>query len=346
MKDKETLKKQRQKRRKYRLLILLLLLFGTVTLLTTSTYAWFTSNKNVSVESLDVNIEAKNGIQISADGTNWKAMVSKADLAGAKKNGTYTGAVNQLPEKLEPVSTAGIPDTAGRLPMYYGVVETSDTEAHRGEYILTATKEEDIDDSARVDGSIGKYIAFDLFFKVNAETPVFLTGGSGVKSNDTTDTGIKNASRIGFVTLGHIADGSALTDIQALNAGTASSVIIWEQNYDVHTAAGVKQAKDVYGIDTVQAGGTLIPYKGLINTIATSEDILQSDSTDTTKFKEVTPAITTVQGFDTNTALFTLQSGITKVRVYMWVEGQDVDCENNASGGNIKFDLKITTNKE
>lgn len=27
----------------------------------------------------------------------------------------------------------------------------------------------------------------------------------------------------------------------------------------------------------------------------------------------------------------------------MWVEGQDVDCENSASGGNITFDLKIST---
>ena len=27
----------------------------------------------------------------------------------------------------------------------------------------------------------------------------------------------------------------------------------------------------------------------------------------------------------------------------MWVEGQDVDCENNASGGEINFDLKIST---
>ena len=27
----------------------------------------------------------------------------------------------------------------------------------------------------------------------------------------------------------------------------------------------------------------------------------------------------------------------------MWVEGQDVDCENTASGGNIIYSLQITT---
>ena len=28
----------------------------------------------------------------------------------------------------------------------------------------------------------------------------------------------------------------------------------------------------------------------------------------------------------------------------MWIEGQDVDCENNASGGNIQFNLQMSTN--
>lgn len=346
MDDKEKLRKQRQKRRKQRLLLLLLLLFGTGTLLTTSTYAWFTSNKNVSVEALDVSIEAKNGIQISADGTNWKAMVQKNDLAGAR-TGKYQTAVNQLPTVLEPVSTAAIVDANGRLPMYYGTVETSTSEAHNGQYILTAVKEEDKDDSTRATGEpAGKYIAFDLFFKVNVDTPVYLTGGSGVKSNDEKDTGIKNASRIAFVNLGNIADGSSLTDIQALNTGAASVVTLWEQNYDVHTPSGIAQAKDVYGHDTVANGAPALAYKGLINTITTAEDILQSDSSDTTKFQDVTPTIKTTDAFADNQSLFTLKAGITKIRIYMWVEGQDVDCENNASGGSIKFDLKITTNAE
>lgn len=42
-------------------------------------------------------------------------------------------------------------------------------------------------------------------------------------------------------------------------------------------------------------------------------------------------------------AFLSLKSGITKVRIYMWIEGQDVDCENNASGGSITYNLQITT---
>ena len=60
-------------------------------------------------------------------------------------------------------------------------------------------------------------------------------------------------------------------------------------------------------------------------------------------FKAVTPNYTTVAGFSQYKQIFSLSAGITKVRIYMWVEGQDVDCENSASGGSITFDLKIST---
>ena len=44
----------------------------------------------------------------------------------------------------------------------------------------------------------------------------------------------------------------------------------------------------------------------------------------------------------TDTALVNLTAGITKVRIYMWVEGQDFDCDNTASGSNLLFDLQFS----
>ncbi len=340
--EKEKLRKERQKRRKYRLLILLLLMLGTGTMLATSTYAWFTSNKNVSVESLKVNIEAKNGIQISADATNWKSIVQKTDLVGAK-TGKYTNAINQIPEILEPVSTTGIPD-AGKLPMYYGVVE-SDEET--GNYILTSTKTTELDNNTTRgddDQDPAKFIAFDLFFKVKSETKISLQAGSGVSAvtaEGEQDTGIKNAARIAFIVEGSLADGTALDTIQALNGGT--NAIIWEPNAGSHTAAGVAQARDVYNKSTTEGDtNPALTYVGVKSAITLENKVLLN-SEDTNYFTAVDPTIKTNKGFDANVDLLTLSAGITKVRVYMWVEGQDVDCENNASGGQISFDLKITT---
>ena len=44
--------------------------------------------------------------------------------------------------------------------------------------------------------------------------------------------------------------------------------------------------------------------------------------------------------------LIHLEAGITKLRIYMWVEGQDVDCENQASGSDMSFNLKFEIAEE
>ena len=334
MEEKDLRKQNRRKRKKYRLLILLLLLFGTGIMLATSTYAWFTANKTVSIGTLEVRIEAKNGIQISADGTNWKSIVQKTDLTSAST--TYGAAKNQLPDVLEAVSTGGVVNNDGQLPMYYGNIGTNAA----GNYILTATKETD------TNGETGKYIAFDLFFKVDKQTDIWITPTSGVKTTDATDTGIKNASRIAFVVLGNTTAGDTVANIQALNKGTASSTYIWEPNYNIHTPAGIANARDVYGKVDVTADHAILPYSGVISDIADVDNILLGNATqakDANKFKDVTITYKTKANFTHYIPAFKLSNGITKVRIYMWVEGQDVDCENNASNGNINFDLQITT---
>ena len=57
---------EKQKNTKRRLLLLILLLVLSVLCLTVSTVAWFTSNKRVSVDELQVNVSAVNGLEISA----------------------------------------------------------------------------------------------------------------------------------------------------------------------------------------------------------------------------------------------------------------------------------------
>lgn len=173
---------------------------------------------------LPVNVAAQNGIQISVDGTTWKSIIQTADIQGAIAK--YTAAKNQVPAAVEPVSTVGEMDTDGLMKMYYGVVDTNAD----GDYILTATK------STETNGTEGKFIAFDLFFKVDQDTETYLTSTSGVVAEGD-DSGIKNASRMAFIVLGNTTAGDTVANIQALNAGTTAPVNIWEPNIDVHKAA-------------------------------------------------------------------------------------------------------------
>ena len=60
--------KKRKGNLKYSILLLLLIAI----LLITSTYAWFTANQVVSVGTLDVQVQAANGLQISVDAIHGK----------------------------------------------------------------------------------------------------------------------------------------------------------------------------------------------------------------------------------------------------------------------------------
>ena len=74
-----TINEEKPKRSKKRLFLLLFLLVMTAIMLTTSTYAWFTSNRTVTVEDINVNVAASGGIQISVDGSAWKTIITNAD---------------------------------------------------------------------------------------------------------------------------------------------------------------------------------------------------------------------------------------------------------------------------
>ena len=214
------------------LLILLLLLIS-------STYAWFTANQTVTISSLDVTIEASNGLQISADATNWKAILANTDLAS---DAAYSGNTNQIPTSMVPVSTIGTPDENGNLEMYYGTVAANSD----GDYALTATLEQD------AAGTTGKYIAFDIFLKVVGYTDLELTNASSVVMNGN-DKGIKQASRVAFVIQGTKDAGTAVGDITAMKGGTGADVHIWEPNANWHTSAAVSHAFDTYGITTPES---------------------------------------------------------------------------------------------
>ena len=339
-----------KKRNKRRLLLSLIMILFTGVVLSTSTYAWFTANKTVTVNSIDVNVAAANGLQVSVDGINWKTVISNSDITGASS--TYASAVNQLPSdssSLSPVSTIGNIDTNGLMEMYNGEIDSNDA----GNYILKSTK------TTETNGTSGHFIAFDMFFQVNDVTPVYLTPNSHVKAKDVSN-GIENAARMAFVNLGNTANGSSSTDIQALK-DTSNTPIIWELNYDIHTAAAVANAASNYGITTTVTGGEALPYYGVKSEITKENNVLFDavnsgnlvliednvllNSTTDTYFSAVTPTIKTpASGIPTDAyqAVFTLQPGITKMRMYMWVEGQDVDCENNASGGSISYNLQFS----
>lgn len=361
---------KKEKRSKKKLLLLLLLLILTGLLLSTSTYAWFTSNRSVKIEDIDVNVAASGGIQISADGINWKSIVTNDDLKGAHT--TYAAATNQIPSTLKPVSTAANSLNNGYLSMWLGTVSTSETQANNGEYILSTTDISTVRDNSDAEavagtnsGSFGNFVMFDLFLRLDDSTAdqstaqkIYLTTGSNVAvTSGSTDLGTQNSARVAFINEGVTTSGAAASDIQALTTTSTANITVWEPNYDTHTATGLSNAYSYYNgtnsgqqyAKAMQTPAIQVPYFGVIDEVAVSEDVLLSKANATdnsSKFAAITPALATTADWTSGTEyeelISMLPNRIVKLRIYFWVEGQDIDCENHASGGDITLKLQFS----
>ena len=231
--------KKKQKFKKFRIFYLLLLLLITTISLSTSSYAWFTTNRLVKIDLLDVSVRAQGGIEISVDGTDWKSSVSIDDIVNAEQK--YPSNTNQIPFVLEPVSTIGELEN-GKLKLFYGNAVNNAS----GQYILETTRS--IEEKSFGEESNGKFITFDLFLKTNNNTKLYLTPDSNVTYTGDKSVGIENAVRFAFVEEGTVETGASLNTIQNLSTNDNNKVYIWEPNYDTHTEHGIENAKDVYNI--------------------------------------------------------------------------------------------------
>ena len=330
---------------------MILLLFITVVMLGVTTYAWFTSNQLVKINSIDLSVQASEGFQISVDGVNWKSVINTAEILGATAN--YASHINHVPTSIVPVSTAAQQSdaTTGLLDFYFGTTTTNNS----SNYILYGEK---ITETT----TTGQFIAFDLFFRTNNDMYLLLEPDSGVRDIATVlnrqNRGMENSSRIAFVNQGYI-DGTTTPNpsaatVQALVSSETdgSNIRIWEPNYLSHTTESKTEAYNMYGIATSSSiYNAWIPYAGMIDDIAEASGILlpETNATDNPLlFADVEPAnfIKTAKGFTTAELTdMVIKAGVTKYRIYMWIEGQDYDCSDSASGSDIRYDLVLSVQR-
>lgn len=356
--------KKKTKVNKKKLDSLLLVLLLTAVLLIMSTYAWFTANRTVTIGSIDIHVETASGLMISANGKAWGTSITVDDIKLASsrdsEKGGYERAANQLPVDLAPTSTALQFSTTKPqfLEMFYGEVN-QDKESKA--YYLTATSQTEYE----VDGVNGHYVAFDVFLKSgNPEENLYVVPDiKEMKYNQATNSysvvqpseerGIANAARVAIIR------GTTTTDAEnqnsVINDTTTENgrVLMWEPNYDSHTLKSIANAKDLYD-KTITADNEYINYKGVNSDIDEATKVLIQNTDSDSRFTDVTPTWASKKGtIDPSLRMPTddlvedgkhygILRGATKYRIYMWVEGQDIDCENNASGSYLQFDLSFS----
>ena len=290
--------------RKKALLPALSMALASVIALSGVTYAWFTTSNTASVKGMDVNVQAANGIQISLDAKAWRSTINGTEIQAFAQRPNYTGADTKYPvNEIMPVSTAGKVEN-GKMVMFEGGIDNGTLFSNKAETV----------------GNNANYIAFDLFFKSTSSKeegqPLSLVIGPNesdlskvIATNffgGSTTANIESAVRVAFVPLGCEQD---VSKAQALKNG--DKALIWEPAPNMGPNGTTHESVDTMGFNQA--------FSGLTE-------------------EELGDKVTAVKADITGTGekfITTLHKGINKVRVYIWLEGQDIDCVNDISYGDF-----------
>lgn len=295
------------------------MLIVSAIVLTSSTFAWFSMSKEAKVESMDLTVSSPEGIQISANASAWTANLTIDEIFNEDSTSrykAYDGNVNLMPLNLIPVSTrfSAFNSTTGAANFFKAVLNDA------GQATVTQVSQ-----TAGNDNNAG-LVAFDLFFKVANTTTVYF-GTSEFTDNSSSD--ILTTLRVGFENMGNTSSSEA-SDAIALKNQNSNSCLIYEVDSNNRSVDAKARGNDTGFVQTnyignVMAAGGVNADFVLTNAYCSPAACPEIKSTATSSAKS-----------------FELQAGVTKMRVYIWVEGNDIDCRNSVAGAALSAALKFT----
>ena len=404
------MEQNKQKNSKRRLNSLILLVAFTAIMLIVSTYAWFSTQKTVSISNLTGTVKVAEGLAISLDAEKWSQEIDFSQYTPDQLKKTYDTSTetNVVPTELIPASTDGkgaINATTGdsgakvvEMPFYRGIA----TQENLKWKLSGVSQAEGIGSTKpSSDVQFNGYYAIDLFLRnsglkegetegTTKETLQLAQGSKVAVITDGDDsTGLQNTPRVAFA----LYDGSAgvIADKTTVLTGTTGAtkgitdVAIWEPNSNAHVANTVTNFNNItwkdgeaakylatpaggkftatekiptYALSKDSIGKTyddLYNWNGTTNAGLVKQIALQTDSSETgtaaatnlISVNTVDTAIAPVSPSGEKTEFQILKNQTIRLRMYVWLEGQDPDCVNYAShGGGIELDFGLCKGEE
>ena len=317
-------------------------------LLSFATYAWFSASLNVKVKFFDVKVSTETGLFISLDGVNFSDSVDisyNTIITDLKR--LYPNHTNQWANTgLWSVSSNGIPDSnSDKFAMYNGSMGKYTDKARKGIRFINTTLIPENESSGW-----NQYVAFDIFLKNVSGSPkkdnLYIGRTTYIDFDDTADDetrekmqDIFNTMRMGIVKIGETSLKSDVNTIQNLKCNGGCMSIIYEPNSLKHNEESI-EAADALGISL--ADNTYVPTYGVIaegTYLDHKSGFINSGvSLDTEHFA----LQHTIFESDFSKPIFQIPNGITKCRVYVWIEGQDVDAlEVHSEGAPVALNLDL-----
>lgn len=316
------------------------------TLLIISTYAWFSASLNVKVKFINLKVSTETGLFISLDGVNFASEIeiSKDSILNDILE-LYPNHTNQWSNNgLWTVSTIGIPNNnTDKFSMFYGEVDKNRKGIDKTKkYLMTVPIKEDESSEWQ------RFVSFDVFFKNVSGSPksdnLYLTDYTFFDFDEEVDTetiekmtGIMNSMRVGIVRIGDTHLKATGNEVQNLQCNNNCMSLIYEPFSTLHSTKSIEDAR-ILGIELKD--GEYVPTYGVYKEGKylnhRSSFINSGIDLDTEHFA----LQETRKVEDLDTPLFQIPNGITKCRIYIWLEGQDVDSlETRSEGAPIELNL-------
>lgn len=327
---------------KHRFFMSILVIFFLGVLLIFSAYAWFSTSLNVKIKTFNMVVSRNSGLSISFDAINYdKSIEISKEILIDKLIETYPNNLSQWANNgLVPVSSPGITNPNSYFFDIYHSSGVRYKNKNKDQGYVTTSLAREIQRR-----SVNNYIAFDLFFKNETGSPIsdnlFLEQGTEfVMTSDSGDemTGLVNSARIGFVKVASVPHDTPVETIQNLQCNNDCRSIIYEPHSTEHTDLSIERAKK-FGINLKK--GKEFPtyaYQKAGGPFDIADTISGAANLNYEYFR--LQETLTENIFDD--PLFTIPDGITKVRIYVWLEGQDIDSlETDSDGAEVSISINF-----
>ena len=252
-------KKKAKNKRKSELRIIFFIILVAAALFIISTYAWFSTQRNVSINNLSGLVEVAEGLEISLNGKTWANELVLGSGEGefnitdsSDDYGPYPGHRNVSPKEMLPVSTLGILKDTRQidLTMIRGKItnsiQLSDIVAMDETLALAMDPEEHNSENVKYPG----YFAFDVFLKNSSkqydkDDILQLNYDSSLKiSADGNDTvGLQNTVRVALAKYGTGAVTSG-TGNDVVRSGVAD--VMADQTTILQKTGAIESGDDVF----------------------------------------------------------------------------------------------------